>query len=246
MSQGITVHGTHVTLQVATPSIPDPSQGQSPSNKRVLPLAKALGNRSSRVTNNSYRQDEPGTHSQHARRKLVAGWSPPKGMQRRDWITIGVTLGEMGRVTNWWIGDWLRYGNTQWGEKYAEASRITGFDTKTLRNFVYVASHFELSRRRSQLTWSHHAELTALNLEAQDHWLNRAIQDRLSVADLRIELRAALHDAHASLQSHRNGTPPQDLEHDTVVICPACGVRVPVSLSQATADLNPARSLADD
>jgi hypothetical protein len=178
----------------------------------------------------SYRQGAPATKPQQARRKLVAGWLPPKGMQRRDWITIGLTLGDMGRVTNWWIGDWLRYGNSEWGEKYAEAARITGFDTKSLRNLVYVASRFDLSRRRSQLTWSHHAELTALSLEAQDCWLDRAIRDRLSVADLRIELRATQRDAHAKLRSNRNVLTLESSKHDAVVICPACGAQVPVSL----------------
>jgi hypothetical protein len=71
-------------------------------------------------------------------------------MEHPDWVAAGLSLGELGRVSNWWVGDWLRYGTSRWGEKYAEAARITGFDGKTLRNIVYVVSRFDLSRRRDK------------------------------------------------------------------------------------------------
>ena len=56
----------------------------------------------------------------------------------------------MSRVSSWWVGDWLQYGTSKWGEKYSEAARITGYDVKTLRNIVYVAKRFSLSRTSGQ------------------------------------------------------------------------------------------------
>ena len=37
-------------------------------------------------------------------------------------------------------------------------------------NMVYVASRFEVSRRREMLSWSHHAALAALDRDGQELW----------------------------------------------------------------------------
>lgn len=97
----------------------------------------------------------------------------------------------MTRCSQWLLGDWIRYGTARWGEKYTEAARITDYDVQSLRNIAYVAGKVEASRRRDNLAWSHHAEVCALEPEEQDRWLDLAASERMSVADLRIELRAA-------------------------------------------------------
>lgn len=94
---------------------------------------------------------------------INVAWVPNEDLERPEWIRWGRRLGVMGRVSNWWIGDWLQYGAVRWGEKYTEAARITGYDVKTLRNIAYVAKRFDLSRRRDKLTWSHHAEVAVLD-----------------------------------------------------------------------------------
>jgi hypothetical protein len=96
-----------------------------------------------------------------------------------------------GRHVGWWIGDWLRYGNATYGERYARAAKITGYDAQTLMNMVYVASQVEASRRRESLSWSHHAEVAALPEAEQEWWLADAEARRLSVRDLREEVRRA-------------------------------------------------------
>lgn len=155
---------------------------------------------------------------------------PDRELDHPDWVDAGRKLGAMSRVSNWWIGDWLQYGELKWGEKYVEAARITGYDVKTLRNISYVARRFHLSRRRDTLTWSHHAELATLPDPEQDRWLDRAVADRLSVADLRVELRAVQRGGNSSAERNDEdpGGPP-----DGSVVCPHCGGTVPL----------PARSL---
>src|SRR5215213_10871726 len=86
-------------------------------------------------------------------------WIARDGMKLVDWVVQGRKLGVMGRSAAWWIGDWLRYGNLEYGEKYMRAARITGYDVQSLMNMVYVASHFDASRRRETLSWSHHSEV---------------------------------------------------------------------------------------
>src|SRR6059058_5382190 len=100
-------------------------------------------------------------------------WAASGDLSLLEWSHSGRRLGVIGRAAGWWIGDWLNYGNARFGERYVRAARITGYDVQTLMNMVYVASRFEPSRRRDNLSWSHHAELAALEPEKQDHWLER-------------------------------------------------------------------------
>jgi hypothetical protein len=122
----------------------------------------------------------------------------------------------------WWIGDWLLYGNERFGERYARAARITGYDVQTLMNMVYVASRFGVSERRAELSFSHHAELAALDPEAQSYWLQRAETEGLSVRDLRQELRS---QRKALKESDGASLPPASVDSDEM-ICPECGSRI--------------------
>jgi hypothetical protein len=127
-----------------------------------------------------------------AREATLVGWRPPGGdMEHPEWVAVGHRLGRISRCNQWWVGDWLRYGSSKWGERYVEAARITGYDVRSLANMASIAASFDVSRRRENLTWSHHAAVAGLPHEEQDRWLDRASAERLSVADLRIELRSA-------------------------------------------------------
>lgn len=160
-------------------------------------------------------------------RRLALGWDPPERLDRAAWLAIGISLAEFGRVNNWWVGDWIRYGTARWGEKYVEAARITGLDGKTLRNIAYVASRFDLSRRRDKLTWSHHAEVAALPPDRQEEWLERALTLRLSPGDLRLELRSA--ERALRCANEPAGAPAQDDDVSDVVTCPNCGGHISLS-----------------
>jgi hypothetical protein len=148
-------------------------------------------------------------------------WSPHTDIAADEWVAQGRRLGTIGRAVGWWIGDWLRYGNERFGERYARAARITGYDVQTLMNMVYVASRFDVSRRREGLSFSHHAEVAALGPGAQDHWLSQSESKRLSVRCLREELRrerALAKSARGELESGSRDEPD--------VVCPECGCRI--------------------
>ena len=140
-------------------------------------------------------------------------------MDQQAWIAAGRRLGEMSRVSSWWVGDWLRYGTTKWGEKYTAASKITGYDRHTLENMVYVASRFDISLRRENLSWSHHAVVAALGVQQQTHWLGLAADRRMSVADLRTELRSA----QRALKPECREVKPEKVKRGTGIFCPRCG-----------------------
>jgi hypothetical protein len=137
-------------------------------------------------------------------------WASGPELQPAEWIQWGRWLGTVGRGSAWWIGDWVRYGNARYGERYKLVASITGYDTQTLMNIAYVTSRFEPSRRRESLSFSHHAEVAALSREEQDRWLDQAMFERLSVRGLRAELRRA---------PQRDRAPSAA----ATVRCPCCG-----------------------
>jgi hypothetical protein len=143
-------------------------------------------------------------------------WIPPKDdLEHHEWMLIGRHLGTISRCSQWWLGDWVSYGTARWGEKYSDAARATGYDSRSLANMVSVAHAFPPSRRRDNLTWSHHAALAGLTPSEQDKWLDRAGAERLSVADLRTELRSQRRLAVPSSNAHEG-------RQVFVVVCPQC------------------------
>jgi hypothetical protein len=142
-------------------------------------------------------------------RLTPTSWMSGPDLGPADWIQWGRWLGTVGRGSGWWIGDWVRYGNARYGERYKLVANITGYDTQTLMNMAYVTSRFAPSRRREGLSFSHHAEVAALCQEEQDRWLERAILERLSVRALRAELRRG----QGRRAPHATST----------VRCPGCG-----------------------
>jgi hypothetical protein len=124
-------------------------------------------------------------------------WSACRTLRYDEWCRQGAHLSVAEKSSAWWLGDWLRYGVVQYGRRYAIASRVTGYDGKTLRNLAYVAGRYASDRRREEVSWSHHAELASLDPEQQERWLDRAVAERLSIKALRQRLSAQRHDAHA-------------------------------------------------
>ncbi|HEU4943775.1 MAG TPA: hypothetical protein VFT10_01295 [Solirubrobacterales bacterium] len=145
-------------------------------------------------------------------------WMPRGEIAHAEWLATGRRLGAIGRCSQWWIGDWIRYGTAKWGEKYAEAARVTGYDVASLRNMAWVASRFDLSLRSDKLTWSHHVLLAPFEPDEQRHWLQRAEVERLSVADLRVELRG-LGEGDRKLLADVTAAAPDDADR----VCPHCG-----------------------
>jgi hypothetical protein len=149
-------------------------------------------------------------------------WSPRHELDVSEWVRQGRWLGTLTRAGRWWLGDWLRYGNARYGERYRAAAAITGYDVQTLMNIAYVASRFEISRRREELSFTHHAELAALPADQQERWLDHAERESLSARSLRNALRRA----------KRSRAPEEEVSpapHEQV--CPTCGRPLPSSHS---------------
>lgn len=117
----------------------------------------------------------------------------PANLSERSWERIGTSLRELVNSSAWWLADWLIYGETTYGwRRYKEAIERTGLDYQTLRNYAWVGRRFDHHRRRSGLSFAHHAEVARLAPPEQDYWLRKAEQQNWSRNELRRTVRASL------------------------------------------------------
>lgn len=116
---------------------------------------------------------------------IVTGEPTPE-----QWREYGEYLGGVHRVTLWAIGDWLTYGEDQWGERYDEAMKATGLSYGTLANAKSVATRIDRSRRREKLPFSAHVEVAALPAKDADALLASAEEKGWSARELRKRVRA--------------------------------------------------------
>lgn len=106
-------------------------------------------------------------------------------MKFEHWERLGTLLRSVEGSIQFWIGDWVRFGENKWGEKYAQAVDATGLDYGTLANAVSVAKNVDSSLRNEKLSWSHHVAVAKLGPADQRSWLDRAEKEGLSYRELR-------------------------------------------------------------
>jgi len=73
----------------------------------------------------------------------------------KEWIEAGKALRKAEHRLQWWVGDWMNFGERKYGKTYKEAAKLTGFKEETLRDYAYVASRFQLSIRIDN-SFGHH------------------------------------------------------------------------------------------
>jgi len=106
-----------------------------------------------------------------------------------EWSDIGKVLNQAEGSIQWWIGDWLNYGEFKWGEQYKEAEEVTGFVYDYLRHLRKVSKAVQFGRRRPNLLWAHHQEVAPFEPAEQDYWLDSAEKKEWTSKDLRREIR---------------------------------------------------------
>ncbi|MFF1716499.1 LmbU family transcriptional regulator [Streptomyces sp. NPDC058268] len=114
----------------------------------------------------------------------------PVGLAFEEWERAGRQLSGLLNSSSWWLGDWLIYGKDHYADRYERGIRAAGLQYQTLRNYAWISRRFEVHRRRSALSFQHHAELASLPVDEQDAWLDRTEQLRWTTKQLRNALRA--------------------------------------------------------
>jgi len=106
-----------------------------------------------------------------------------------EWERCGIVLRRIEGAVQWWIGDWLNYGEKAYGEKYTDAEALTELERQTLTNYAYVSAHVTISRRRENVSYSVHAEVAPLPPDQQRAILTRAAEEDLTVGEVRAAIR---------------------------------------------------------
>lgn len=96
------------------------------------------------------------------------------------------------KSSGFWLADLLRYGDQRqdWKDRLSQAQSLTGLSEKTLQN-VRAVGAIDKSRRRDEVELGHHEAVASLHPEEQTEWLGRAVDEGLSVRELRQHIRAA-------------------------------------------------------
>lgn len=105
-----------------------------------------------------------------------------------EWTRLFQQIRTVGASLQWVLGDWLAYGEQRWGKTYEQMAAVTGFKVSTLYDYAYVARSVQISMRIETLSFNHHQVVAPLPPKEQTHWLNLALVNKWSVAELRAEL----------------------------------------------------------
>jgi hypothetical protein len=89
-------------------------------------------------------------------------------MSFNKWLELGESLQRMHKSCMFWIGDWLNFGERQYGEVYTQAMDQTKYAYSTLATAKWVTSRIPISRRRESLNFEIHREVAELEPEDQE------------------------------------------------------------------------------
>jgi hypothetical protein len=140
-----------------------------------------------------------------------------------DWERALFGASHIGDTVKWWIGDLLIFGESRYGERYAQVLSMPQMNEHKVRDYIYVCSRVARSRRNEKLSFSHHRVVAPLEPMDQERLLRDAASEDWPVVQLR--------EAKANLEALRRAQeqpplPPsiQPVEGETVDA--ARGVRV--------------------
>jgi hypothetical protein len=91
----------------------------------------------------------------------------------------------LGETVRWWVGDLIVYADDRWGEGYAQLLEDAQLSERQAERYRYVAQQVAASRRRENLSFSHHEVVAPLQPPDQQRLLALAESGGFSVAALR-------------------------------------------------------------
>ena len=112
--------------------------------------------------------------------------APEENISREEWLEEGRRLGERTERDRWALGDWANYGDRKHGD-LADAAVEIGLNRRSLYHLSRVAKRIQSVRRRTLLSWDHHAAVAGLPADTGDLLLDRAEAEGWSRQTLREE-----------------------------------------------------------
>lgn len=141
-------------------------------------------------------EDEPGKLATiESLNWSMTGVTIDRELTEDEWLGIVQDIRKIKRAYLWMLADLLvyaierGYGDTH--GKYEKVSELTGYTAESLQNYASVARGITISRRRENLSFSHHTEVVPLTADEQVYWLEQAAVNRWSAKRLRAEIAKA-------------------------------------------------------
>lgn len=128
-----------------------------------------------------------------------------ESMSYERWESLCRMFGSLRTRTSWWIGDLLNFGEGVYGERYAQGIEEFGLSYETLVKYAYVSRNVARRRRRTSLSFSHHALVAKLDPDEQERWLKLAASEGWSTRELGERVTAIESDGRASIPSENGG-----------------------------------------
>jgi hypothetical protein len=144
-----------------------------------------------------------------------------EGMDFKTWEKLGHALKAMQGAIQWWVGDWLNYGEKHYGETYAQALEATDYSYEYLRNVKSVANKVPMSHRCDNLTFSHHIEIASCKPEDQEKYLNIAKKENLSRIKLRERIKKDVTGKEVDISKCKH----KNIKEVHILSCPDCGYK---------------------
>jgi hypothetical protein len=148
----------------------------------------------------------------------TCGLHLPESLSQDRWLAVGKTLCTIETSFSWWWGDWWRAYKPDWGQQKAitKDDGWNGPSYQTLVNLANVCSKFKTNRRRLNLSFKHHAELTAMDPADADAMLDwceeptRTGGRPRSVDELRVEKRSRFKTIKLEITTYKIPLYPSD------------------------------------
>lgn len=138
----------------------------------------------------------------------------PEEIGYESYESLGAFLGEFKSRINFYLGDWLIFGEGTFAERWSQACEATGLAEQTLLRIMSVCRNVAPSRRHDRLSFSVHAAVQKLGAREQRKWLARAAQAGWGYAELRKAMQAARTDERPPLF---DGPVPGDADPEQVM-----------------------------
>lgn len=123
-----------------------------------------------------------------------------RDVSKEEWMDVFKALKQVEGCVQFWIGDCLAYRQQKWG-MYDDIADETGMAKQTLKDTKWVSENVKSSLRKDNLSFNHHKEVASLPPEKQELFLNMAVENKLSVRDLRNEIKKEKRNDEARHQS---------------------------------------------
>lgn len=125
----------------------------------------------------------------------------PEGYTFEQWKTLGSVLRTIEQANQFWVGDWVNFGDGKFPDMVKQTAKDLGYDEQTIRQYARVARRFgnatrvapeEVAsgvNRRDDLSFGHHLAVAALTPVAANEILDYAEKEHLTVREIEAEVR---------------------------------------------------------